>query len=136
MADFITAGDNSGDEAEQRVAAEARRREILEKISQLEQEKAKCQGTKIDLRGMNERLEGVIFQINRLKDIKLEVDILRFSGTTADAVDTGILNAQTVMAKRNGSFFDLKLTVDTQISLLDSYIVELGGRIDALRASI
>lgn len=136
MADSITAGHNSGDEAAQWAAAEARRREITEKICQLELEKAKCQGIKIALRGMKERLEGVIFQMDRLKDKKLEVDILRFSGATADAVDTGILNAQSVMSKRNGSFSDLELMVDTQISLLESYIVELGGRINALKASI
>ncbi|MDE6686907.1 MAG: hypothetical protein K2J95_06485 [Lachnospiraceae bacterium] len=110
MADLITAGLNSGEEAAQRAAEESEKQEIMEKIRQLELEKVRCEGVKLALYGMKERLKGVIFQINRMKDKKLEADIQRFS--------------------------DVDLVADTQIALLDSYIVELRGKINALKASI
>ncbi len=136
MTDAIAAGQESADEAAQQAAEEARKREIMEKIRHLEQEKAECQGLKADFQGMNGCLEGIISKINGLKAKKLEADIQRFSGMSADAVDTGISNAQSVMGKRNGRFFDVETVAGTQITLLDSYIAELGGRIDTLRASL
>ncbi|MDE6530040.1 MAG: hypothetical protein K2K96_04625 [Lachnospiraceae bacterium] len=110
MADFITAGRNSGEEAVQRAAEESEKQESMEQICQLELEKAKCEGIKLALHGMRERLKGVIFQINRRKDKKLEAGIQRLS--------------------------DVDSMTDNQITLLDSYIVELRGRINALKASI
>lgn len=135
MVDSIKAGYDIGDETDQR-AAEVRRREIMEQIRQLEQEKAKCQGIKIALGGMRERLKGVIFQINSQKAEKLEVDTQRFSGAAADAVDMGIINVQAVMEKRKRSFSDVVSTTETQIGLLDSYISELAERIGTLKAGL
>ncbi len=60
MADANAAGQNSMDEVAQRAAAEARRREIMEKIRQLEQEKAGCQDMKTALNGKKDRLESII----------------------------------------------------------------------------
>ncbi len=108
MADLITAGQNSGEEAAQRAAEEVGKQEIMEKIRQLELEKARCEGVKLALQGMKERLKGVIFQINRLKVKKSEDDIQSFS--------------------------DVDSMTDNQITLLDSYIVELRGRINSLKA--
>lgn len=136
MADSIKAGCDIGNETERRAAAEARRREIMEQIRQLEQEKAKCQGIKIALGGMKERLTGVIFQINSQKVEKLEVDTQHFSGSAADAVDMGIMNVQAVMEKRKRSFSDVASTTETQIGLLDSYIAELAERISILKAGL
>lgn len=110
MEDSIKAGCDIGDETERQAAAEARRREIMEQIRQLEQEKAKCQGIKIALGGMKERLIGVIFQINSQKVEKLEVDTRRFSGVAS--------------------------TTETQIGLLDSYIAELAEKISILKAGL
>ncbi len=136
MVNSDMAGQSSADEAAQRAAAEARRREIMEKIRQLEQEQAECQGLKAAFHRMNGSLESIITQVNGLKERKLEADIQRFSGVSAEEVDTGMLNVQTVMGKRNGRFFDVKSAVGSQIVSLDSHIAELGGRIDALRASL
>ncbi|MDE6713067.1 MAG: hypothetical protein K2K20_04970, partial [Lachnospiraceae bacterium] len=107
---LITAGQNSGEEAAQKAAEEVGKQEIMEKIHQLELEKAKCEGVKLALQGMKERLKGVIFQINRLKAKKLEDDVQSFS--------------------------DVESMADNQIALLNSYIVELRGRINALKASV
>lgn len=117
-------------------AEEARRREIMEKIRQLEQEQAGCQGLKADIHGLNGRLEGIISQVNGLKARKIEADIQRFSGVTAETADTGIFNVQGIMGNRNGRFSDVEAAAGTQMASLDSYISELGGRIDALRASL
>ncbi len=136
MADANAAGQSSADEAAQRAAAEARRREIMEKIRQLEQEKAGCEDLKSALNGKKDRLEGIISQVNGIKSKKLETDIQRFSGMAADGVETGVSDAQIVMGKKNGSFSGVESAAGTQITLLDSYIDELGGRINALRASL
>ncbi len=136
MADTNAAGQESPDEAAKRAAEEARRREIMEKIRQLEQEKAGCQDLKSAFKGNKDRLEGIISQVDGLKAKKLEVDIQSFSGLTADAAETGTSDAQIVMGKKNGSFSGVESAAGTQITLLDSYIAELEGRIDALRASL
>lgn len=143
MADANAAGQNSAEEAARREAEEAarraeeaRRREIMEKIRQLEQEKAGCEGLKADYQGMNGRLDGIITQINGLKAQKLEADMQQFSGVSADEVDAGVSSSRAVMGKRNGRFFDIEAAARTQITLLDSYIAELAGRIGSLRASI
>lgn len=136
MVDSGMTGQDSVDEAERRAAEEVRRREIMEKIQQLEREQAECQDLKGAFYRANGCLEGIISQINGLKARKLETDIQRFSGVSAETVDMGMLNAQTVMGKRNSRFFDLESMAGTQIASLDSYIAELGGRIDALWASL
>lgn len=135
MADANTAGQSSSDEAARR-AAEARRREIMEKIRQLEQEKAGCEDVKSALNGKKDRLERIISQVNGLKTKKLEADIQRFSGMTADGAETGVSDAQIVMGKKSSSFSGVETAIGPQIVLLDSYIAELGGRINALRASL
>ncbi|MDE6743512.1 MAG: hypothetical protein K2J95_06515 [Lachnospiraceae bacterium] len=136
MADANAAGQNSADEAARRAAEEARRREIMEKIRQLEQEKAGCEDLKSALNGKKDRLEGIISQVNGLKTKKLEADIQRFSGMAADGAETGISDAQIVMGKKNSSFSGVETAIGPQITLLDSYIAELGGQINALRASL
>ena len=136
MADANAAGQNSADEAAQRAAAEARRREIMEKIRQLEQEKSGCEDLKSVLNGKKNQLEGIISRVNGLKAKKLEADIQRFSGMAADGVETGISDAQIVMGKKNSSFSCIETAAGTQISLADSYIAELGGQINSLRASL
>lgn len=136
MADANTAGQNSADEAAQRAAEEARRREIMEKIRQLEQEKAGCQDLKSAFKGKKDQLEEIISQVNGLKTKKLEADIQRFSGVAADGVETGVTDAQIVMRKKNSSFSGVETAAGTQIALLDSYIAELGGRINTLRANL
>lgn len=136
MAESGMAGQGSAEEAARRAAEEARRREIMEKIRQLEQEQAGCRGLKEDLQGLNGSLEGIISQVNGLKAEKIEADIQRFSGVSAETADTGIYNAQGIMGKRSGRFSGVEAAAGTQMASLDSYIAELGGRIDALRASL
>lgn len=127
---------NSADEAAKRAAEEARRREIMEKIRQLEQEKAECQDLRISFHGRKKRLEGIISQVNALKVQKIENDIQKFAGAAAEASEIGIADAQIVMGKKNVSFSGVAMETGTQITLLDSYITELCGKIDVLRASL
>lgn len=136
MANSDMAGQSSADEAAQRAAAEARRREIMEKIRRLEQEQAGCEDLKSALNGKKDKLEGIISQVNGLKSKKLETDIQRFSGVAADGAETGVSDAQIVMGKKNSSFSGVETAIGPQITLLDSYIAELGGQINALRASL
>ena len=119
-----------------REAEEARKREIMEKIQLLEQKKAECQELKTAFSGMKGRLSGIISQINGLKAIRLETDIHSFSGITANAVNAGVTDAQTAMGKRNSSFSNIESATGMQIGLLSSYIVELEGRINTLRAGL
>lgn len=127
---------NNADEAAKRAAEEARRREMMEKIRQLEQEKANCQDLRISFHGRKKRLEGILSKVNILKVRKIEGNIQKFSGAAADASEIGVADAQTVMKKKNDSFSGVVTAVETQIALLDSYIAELGEKIDVLRASI
>ena len=69
-----------GYEAARRAAEKARRREIMEKIRQMEQEKAGCQDLKSALNGKKDRLEGIISQVNGLKIKKLETDLRQTFG--------------------------------------------------------
>lgn len=119
-----------------REAEEARKRDIMEKIQLLEQEKAECQELKSAFSGMKGRLSGIISQINGLKAMRLETDIHSFSGIAANAVNAGVADAQIAMGKRNSSFSVIESATGMQIGLLSSYIVELEGRINALRASL
>lgn len=106
------------------------------KIQLLEQEKAECQELKSAFMGMKGRMSGIISQINGLKSMRLEADIHSFSGTVANAINTGIVDAQIAMGKRNSSFSNIDSATEMQIGLLSSYIVELEGRINTLRASL
>lgn len=119
-----------------REAEETRKREIMAKIRLLEQEKAECQELKSAFSGMKSRLAGIISQINGLKGMRLETDIHSFSGIAANAVNAGILDAQINMGKRNSSFSNIESAIGMQIGLLSSYIIELEGRINTLRASL
>lgn len=119
-----------------REAEEARKREIMEKIRRLEQEKLECQGLKSAFMGMKGRMEGIISQINGLKARRLETDIHSFSGAAANTINAGVADAQTAMGKRNSSFSNVESATGVQIELLSSYIVELEGRISALRADL
>lgn len=122
--------------AAEQAAREARRREIMEKIRRLEQEKAECQDLKSAFAGMKGRLSGIISQINGLKTMRLETDIHNFSGIAANAVNAGVADAQTAMGKRNSSLSNIESATGMQIELLSSYMVELGGRISALKAEL
>lgn len=119
-----------------REAEEARKREIIEKIRLLEQEKAECQELRAAFAGMKGRLSGIISQINGLKAMRLETDIHSFSGIAANTVNAGVADAQTAMGKRNSSFSNVESATGMQIGLLSSYIVELEGRINTLRAGL
>lgn len=119
-----------------REAEEARKKEIMGRIRLLEQEKAECQELKSAFLGMRSRMSGIISQINGLNAIKLETDIHSFSGITADAVSTGVLDAKTAMGRRNSSFSNIESATGMQIGLLSSYIAELEGRITTLRAGL
>lgn len=119
-----------------REAEEVRKREIMEKIRRLEQEKAECQNFKSAFMGMKGRMEEIISQINGLKARRLETDIYSFSGTAADTFNAGVSLAQNAMWKRNSSFSDVELAIGVQIELLSSYMVELDGRIIALREDL
>lgn len=116
-----------------RDAEEARKKEIMEKIRRLEQEKAEYQDFKSAFMGMKGRMEEIISQINGLKARRLETDIYSFSGTAADTINTGVSVAQTAMGKRNSSFSNVELAAGVQIEQLSSYIVELEGKRSADR---
>lgn len=135
----LTTRQSSADAAAMRAAREAeeaRKREIMKKIRVLEQEKTECQELKSAFAGAKECLAGLISQMNGLKATKLEADIYRFSGAAAEAVSTGMSEAQLVMEKRSRSLSNVETATGMQIGLLSSYIAELEGQINILRAGL
>ena len=136
MADITTTGVSNADEAAKQEEEEKRRREIMEQISRLEQEKSGCQDLKTAFMEKRSSTEGIMSRVNALMSKSLQPDINTFSGITADMAETGVSEAQAVMGKRNGSFSNIISAVGVQIALLDSYIAELEGRINTLRASL
>lgn len=119
-----------------REAAEARRREIMEKIRQLEEEISRCQSLTNSFRGLEREAGMIISKVNEYKNLNLETDMNAFFGITAGAVYDGIENAQAVMGERGSDFTNTEAAIETQIGLLESYKMELGGRINKLRAEL
>lgn len=90
------AGAGSGQEATEseraaREAAEARRREILAKIQQIESEISRCQGLTTSFSSLKEQVRIRISQVNEYKAMDLEADINAFFGITASAVNEGLV---------------------------------------------
>lgn len=90
------AGAGSGQEATEseraaREAAEARRREILAKIQQIESEISRCQGLRTSFSSLKEQVRIRISQVNEYKAMDLEADINAFFGITASAVNEGLV---------------------------------------------
>lgn len=117
-------------------AEQARRTEIMNKISELEREKEKCVSLRTGFEGKKGKVGDLVARMNRLKSMDLQPDGDGFSGNTAYAVVFGVLNAQMRMGKISNQFSDVESAVGTQVEKLNAYIKELESKIDNLRASL
>lgn len=135
------AGTGGGQEAAEveraaREAEEARRREIMAKIRQLEGEISRCQGLIDSFRDFEEQVGRLTSLVNEYKIMNLEADGNAFAGITANAVNEGLEDAQFCMGDRSSEFSNAGAAVGIQIRLLESYKMGLGSRIDSLRAEL
>lgn len=135
------AGAGSGQESTEseraaREAAEARRREILAKIQQIESEISRCQGLTASFRSLKEQVGMLISQIDEYKAMNPEADMNTFSGITASAVNEGLSDARYGMEERSGDFSNAEAAIETQIGFLESYITGLRSQIASLRAEL
>lgn len=117
-------------------AEEARRREIMEKIRQLEEEISRCRSLTNSFRDLEKEAGMIISKVNEYKNLNLETNMNAFFGITAGAVNDGIENAQSVMGERGSDFSNTEAAIETQIGLLESYNMELGSRINRLRSEL
>lgn len=119
-----------------REAEEARRREIMAKIQQLEGEISGCQVLIASFRDLEEQVGRLISLVNEYKIMNLEADMNAFSGITASAVNEGLADVRYGMEERSGDFSNAEAAVGTQIGLLESYKIGLESRINSLRAEL
>ena len=119
-----------------REAAEAKRREILAKIQQIESEIRGCQSLIASFRDLEEQVGRLISLVNGYKIMNLEADMNAFSGITASAVNEGLADARYGIDERNGDFSNAESAIETQIGFLETYITGLRSQIASLRAEL
>lgn len=122
------------DQEKERAAKEAIRREIMEKINALKDEKAECK----ELIDSFSSLQGQVsaIQLGRLNMLITHPETELFMGVTAAATEEGISGMEESLAKKANVIAEVDAAIDSQIGQLNSYITELNNRIKGLEAGL
>ena len=116
--------------------AEIRRRQIQEKIDELEREKSECRQLIASLNAAKGEVFGACAKLNGAVLHYSGFPMAGFKGKTAAASEQGIGVALVSIQKSATSLQEVCSAISVQITSLRTYIGVLDRKIDALRSSL
>ncbi len=122
------------EQEKERAAKEAIRREIMEKINALEDEKAECEELIDSFSSLRSQVS--MIQVASLKMLITHPETELFLGVTAAATEEGISGMEESLAKKESAITEVDAAIGSQIGKLNSYIMELNSRIRGLEAGL
>lgn len=112
-----------------------RRQRILEEIEELEEKISECEKLKVSF---NVNKTGVTTAAMKLENCTAVTffNAREFAGITATAAEQGVANAQASIKLKAVNLNSVASAIDAQIGKLDTYILELKGRVNRLRGCL